>query len=514
MLGALGVKHTKKFVHDSLLSHPDYPSLLSISDTFKKYQIDNAAVRVEKDKLSELPIPFMAQVEVDNAPQFYAITKLNKNAVGYFDEEDKFTTIKKDKFLEIWTGVCFVAEKNENSKEPNIAKKVAEKRFNITLIVAITLLTLFWISTTFLFATGQKNFGVVPYLLIKFAGIIISTMLLWFEVDEFNPTLQSFCSGGRRTNCGAVLNSSYAKLLNGKVSLSLIGFSYFFASFFYLLITSFSEASLSLLAYLSFLTAPVIAISVYSQAAIIKQWCKLCIGIQLVLVGEIAVAYAFKLYGSPPPLVTAPLLLTLALLPILIWSYLKPLIQKDKQLSLYRRTLAKIKNETQVFKGLLSKSRKITTSTEGLGISLTNKDAQYQVIKVCNPYCGPCARAHPVLEKLFETGKINLQILFSTDEESHPHSLPVQHFLALDDKYPEQQQLQRALDDWYLADTKDYAVFEQKHPLNGELKKQRHKLKAMAAWCKAEKIAFTPTIFINGHELPKEYRINDLINIL
>jgi protein-disulfide isomerase len=32
----------------------------------------------------------------------------------------------------------------------------------------------------------------------------------------------------------------------------------------------------------------------------------------------------------------------------------------------------------------------------------------------------------------------------------------------------------------------------------------------MAAWCKENKISYTPTIFFNGHELPKEYDLEDL----
>jgi len=35
----------------------------------------------------------------------------------------------------------------------------------------------------------------------------------------------------------------------------------------------------------------------------------------------------------------------------------------------------------------------------------------------------------------------------------------------------------------------------------------------MKAWCEKEGITHTPTIFINGYKLPKEYRIEDLKEI-
>ncbi|MEM9866513.1 MAG: vitamin K epoxide reductase family protein [Bacteroidota bacterium] len=514
LLRSLELKHTKRFVADSLFSHADYPSLLSVSDTLTKFQIENIAVKVDRKKLYELPLPLIAQVSEDGETAFYLISEITAHKVHCYTEEDDLKVLTVIEFYEIWSGICLVVEKSENSKEPNIEQRLGDRRFfKYTGIAAITFFVA-WLASSFLLGQSQHNFGVLPYTLLKVSGLFIATLLLWFEVDEFNPTLQNLCSGGQKTNCGAVLNSRYAKLLNGRVSLSLIGFSYFFSSFFCLLINSFSLASLSLLSYLSFLSAPVIAVSIYYQAAVIKQWCKLCVGIQLVLVGEIAVSQAFELYGASLSWVDTTLFLTLALLPVLIWAYLGPLIKKEKHLVLYRRAFTRMKNDPQVFKGLLSKSRKITNSTEGLGISLAHEDAQYNLIKVCNPYCGPCARAHPVLEQLLEAGKINLQILFNTNDESHPGSAPAKHFLALDEKYEKQEHVQKALNDWYLADTKEYNVFMQKYPLNGELKSQKHKLEAMAKWCEVEKISYTPTIFINGHELPKEYRVEDLKDIL
>ena len=69
---------------------------------------------------------------------------------------------------------------------------------------------------------------------------------------------------------------------------------------------------------------------------------------------------------------------------------------------------------------------------------------------------------------------------------------------------------QKALDDWYLAETKDYERFAAKYPMTGELLKQGDKIEAMSKWCKAMGISFTPTIFINGYQLPDAYNIEDV----
>lgn len=50
--------------------------------------------------------------------------------------------------------------------------------------------------------------------------------------------------------------------------------------------------------------------------------------------------------------------------------------------------------------------------------------------------------------------------------------------------------------------------------MNGELQEQDTKIDAMHDWCKAEQITHTPTLFINGYQLPQEYSIEDLIEVL
>src|SRR5690606_5873879 len=126
------------------------------------------------------------------------------------------------------------------------------------------------------------------------------------------------------------------------------------------------------------------------------------------------------------------------------------LLEQEKEINVYKRGLRKIKNNPDVVGGLLARSKKIITSTEGLGISITRETAKYNVIKVCNPYCGPCAEAHPILEELVNNGKINLQILFTTSlDENDVTFLPVSHFLAIDDQ-GDKSKTQKALDTWYL----------------------------------------------------------------
>lgn len=515
LLTKLEIGCTSNYLKDNILSHPEHPSLLAVSDTLTKYRIENLPVKVDGQKLQEFPLPFIVQLS-DKGGMFHVLTRYSDKECIYLDDKGKQVIVPTKEFLTRWTGVCLLAETTADSGEPGIAEKLAERKAMTIFKWVGTLSLLLW--AVFSFFNSQFTPEIDPllagaYALLKVLGLAVGTMLLWYEVDKYNPALQSFCPGGKKINCDSVLNSKYAKIRSGNLSLGLIGFSYFFGTLAFLLINGFQNASLAPLAYLSFAALPMVVLSAYYQGVVIKQWCRFCMVVQAVLLLEASIAFlgGFHLIRLEPTSIL--LLIALLIMPIPVWNWLKPLLEKEKEANLYKWGLQKLKNNPDVFLGLLQKSRKIKTSIEGLGITLKNDAARYDVVKVCNPYCGPCAKAHPLLDDLLREGKINLQILFtvSTDEADRRNK-PVKHFLALDEM--DKERAHKAMDNWYLSKDKDYEEFAKAYELNGELLRQDHKILAMDEWCKAEKITHTPTIFINGYELPKEYSIEDLKGIL
>lgn len=161
---------------------------------------------------------------------------------------------------------------------------------------------------------------------------------------------------------------------------------------------------------------------------------------------------------------------------------------------------------------LLARQKSIGDTANGLGITIGNPNAKYRLTKVCNPYCGPCARAHPVMEELLENNDdLQIQIIFTaTDKEDDYRAKPVNHLLAVASKADEKLTKQ-ALDDWYNAPKKEYDIFAAKYgaytPPSGG---QGEALKQMSDWCVETKIAFTPTFFVNGFQLPEMYSVADL----
>lgn len=54
------VKVNNATVNETLQNHPDYPSLLCVSDALNKWSIPNGAGKIEPEKINTLPTPFIA----------------------------------------------------------------------------------------------------------------------------------------------------------------------------------------------------------------------------------------------------------------------------------------------------------------------------------------------------------------------------------------------------------------------------------------------------------------------
>ncbi len=82
LLNQLHVKVTRASISEALQNHPYYPSLLSISDVLKQWKVGSTAIKADKSKLNELPLPFVAHI---NSKQntFITITHVHDNYVEY-----------------------------------------------------------------------------------------------------------------------------------------------------------------------------------------------------------------------------------------------------------------------------------------------------------------------------------------------------------------------------------------------------------------------------------------------
>ncbi|HMK17153.1 MAG TPA: vitamin K epoxide reductase family protein [Chitinophagaceae bacterium] len=491
---------SKTYIKQKLLSHPDYPSLLSITDTLTDLRIENTAVQIEKDQLHEVDIPFLAHLN-GNGGDFVIIRNR--------DNPDH----QVPGFYKRWGGVIIAAEKplnwinQENNDLLNKESKTA-KVFILSLCI--------FGSFVFFSAIASFDWMKIGLELIAIAGIFVSWMVVSKDLGLENKIADQVC--GKNADCNSVIHSTVGKL-PFKIGWSDAGMIYFPFLLLTLLVASFTDSLVGiypLLVLLAAMAMPITIVSIYYQRKVIKKWCRLCLITDILLWLQFFVLLpqtSNQLHYGFSKTIFIDTVLPIFLLFVIAttWLWLKALIKQNKKSEEENFASERFRRSQDIFYALLERQKKITVNPDGLGIIIGNPEATNTITKICNPYCGPCANAHPLIERLLEEKEnLKVQILFtSPDDDKNIMTKPTKHLMALYEKN-ESQLIEKALDDWYGADKKDYDVFAGKYILNGELERQSDKLKAMRTWCIEMKIEFTPTFFINGYQLPKQYTIADV----
>jgi hypothetical protein len=520
-LQLLKIKVNDSSVNETLQNHSDWPTLLCISDSLHKWNLPNGAGKIDVNKIDDLPTPFIAATYNEERP-LVIVTEITQTAVKYYQKDyiSPVTDIKEN-FLKNWTGVYLIAEPNDNSGEPNfqINKRNALIKSLIPVaaffgIVLLSFLLLNNVIKNVIAFTTLNAIGIYLQYFILMAGIVVTSLLLWYEIDKNNPLLQRVCTGIAKGNCNAIISGKRAKVFSW-LSWSEVGFFYFAGGMFTLLFAENNIVnSMAIIAYISLLSLPYTVYSIYYQWHIAKQWCVLCLAVQaLLLLGGTNVIANNFLYGLLQiSLLSIAFILLHFILPVVIWYAIKPYILRLQEARNTKREYNRIKFNTEIFDTLLKRQKMITLSADGLGIDLGNPLATNTIIKVCNPYCDPCAKAHAKIEALLENNNdVKVKIIFTThNDEAHHAIKPTRHLLAIAEKTKEEKILKQSLDDWYLPEIKEYDLFAAKYVMNGELLQQGNKIEAMQKWCSEIKIEGTPTIFINGYQLPDAYSIEDL----
>lgn len=526
-LHALKVKVTATTVEERLQSHADYPSLFSLSDVLEKLHIENAAYEIEEqDKFGELEPPFVAYLnQLAHGSDFVLVTGKSAAGVSYIGDSKKVTTIPETEFLQKWNKVVLLAEPNEKSGEEDYAKSLAaeQKLANKNTLLKIAAVGIVALLAAGVFAglsDGESWLGTGAVLLTKLFGVCCAGLLLVLEVDSSNTFVKNICSAGKQTNCDAVINSKAGKFLG--MSWSEAGFFYFVATLLFLLLPGIPMlAKAPWLGVAATVVSPYIVFSIYYQYKVVKQWCPLCLAVQAVLALELVWAVTqfwladIKLWDAFTEPVMLAAVAACILIPMTLWYFVKPFITRAKSEPQYRYSYKRLLYNPDYFNHLLQQQPAAPDGWQNLGITIGNPQASNTIIKVCNPYCGPCASAHPVLEDIVRhNNDINVKVIFTaTNQEGDIKAPPVRHLLAIAAK-GERGLAEKALDDWYLAEKKDYNTFAAKYPMNGELAEQNPKLDAMEKWCNDAQIAFTPTIFVNGKKIPENYNVQELKHIL
>lgn len=515
----LKVKVTQTTLTQFLLNHPYYPSLAALNDVLGYYRVESVVLKdCDLVKLRQTSESFLAQIRSEGNNEMFAyVYKMTDNGVYWYNPyKHHKETIEYPQFSALFTGYVMLFDESDKADEENYQYKRREEVIGRLLESFLFLfLPIVSVISLAIYILDNHNcflWYVVIYTMLLLTGYLLGFLLILYEYNQYSPVLSKICNLSSKTNCSAILNSGSSHILG--ISWSVIGTAYFTGVLMAFLISGFSLSMLSALVLLHLFVLPYIGYSIYYQYHIARRWCPLCLAIQAVLLLMFVCALCSGIYLSAFQLLSTTAVVPLTISFVSSFSILQFLWHLSQQLKLrqyYEQSLLRLKYNKVVFSALLNKEPFIEVPSEHCGLILGNPNGNIHVVKVCNPFCSHCAKAQPILQQIVNhCSDVRLQIIFAVDPTSDYYKrTPIDHFLS---QYYEGDDMESILTAWYSSVIKDVELFKDVYRLKQQSVAERNRLNAenMFQFCKKASIKGTPTIFVNGHQLPDIYRISDL----
>ncbi len=513
-LRELGLPISKKFLFETVQSHPEYPALTACVDTFEILGVQYQSVVVDDKKLDLIEFPFLAHLN------------LNGGELKMFSNKSEFTpNIHFD-----WSGIAIIASaKNFRNHRENKAYYAIERRekvLNQSLLVLISGFFLF-----IFFANYFKlNYFNASYAILSSIGFIVSYFIIEKELGIENSTTEKLCGVIKETDCNTVINSSGANLFWG-LKWSDIGILYFSTTCLVITIAQLTNANLSsLFTYISLAGLPFTVFSLFYQWKIAKSWCVLCLIILCIIWLQAATAFAFGNFKLNLSTLNAILLSLTIFLPIyFIWNkILKPKLFEQNKLKGTNKHLERFKLNIDLYTHHLFNQNQVDIPRHKQHIELGDKTSKIQLVIASNPFCRPCAEAHQELDNIIDYmgDKISLRIIFlinpkNRDDEKVKAVQLIYDTINENGGLENKAALRKILHLWFenrSADKFIESLNQNKLKIrNPNTSEQAFELDKNAfshsdSWTSS--IKYTPTLLINGYQNPKSYSIKEFIKLI
>ena len=477
---------------DLFLSHPNYPSLFAITDSLDLLSIENAAVRVSKEQIVDLPSNFLAYFKdelilVEKAKNFVRINTIKKG----------IHKMPYEKFLLDWNGVVVAIEPNNVVARENLKVEFNWLKYGLPLLLIVGLS--FFYNTYSLFS--------LVFLATSILGFTISIFIIQEKLGFKNSIISKFCNLSSNSSCNSVINhnESSAKWISFP-DLPLI---FFGASLISILVQPLS--STILVGFLSLLAIPVIVSSIWIQKFELQKWCVMCLMVSAIIFAQSVIWFASDLFTLSFSFENVfPFLFSVALL-VPIWSVLKTMIKNILENESSLKEMKKFKRNYSLL-NFLSKKVPDTNGFEDLrGLNFGNRNAAVKLAIIISPSCDHC---HKTFQEAFDLvlrfpDKIFLNVLFNINPENvdNPYKVVVERLLTINRSTP--GKTVEAISDWHIKKMglkkwlKKWHVDSVSMMINQEIQKQYE-------WCSKNNFNYTPVKIVNDKLFPNEYELNEL----
>jgi uncharacterized membrane protein len=465
---------------DLFLSHPNYPSLFAITDSLDLLSVENAAVRVSKEQIVDLPSNFLAYFKeelilVEKAKNFVRINTIKKGSLK----------LSYEKFLLDWNGVIVAIEPNNVIARENLKVEYSWLKYTLPLLL-VTGLSFFYNNYTVFSAV---------FLLTSILGFIVSVFIVQEKLGFKNSVISRFCNLSSNSSCSSVMNSKEG---NGNkwFSFSDLPLIFFGSSLIAILVQPVQSAIF--VGFLSLLAIPVIVSSIWIQKFEIQKWCVMCLVVSGLIFVQSVIWFASDLFTLSFGFQEVfPFLLALILL-IPIWSALRTTIKNILSNENSLKEMKKFKRNYSLL-NFLSKKVPDTNGFEDLrGLNFGNRSAAIKLTVIISPSCGHC---HKTFQEAFDLvlrfpEKIFLNVLFNVNPENNenPYIAVVERLLTINRVTP--GKTVEAISDWHVKNIglkkwlKKWHVDSVSMMVSQEINKQYE-------WCSKNDFNYTPVKIVN-----------------
>jgi uncharacterized membrane protein/thiol-disulfide isomerase/thioredoxin len=499
-LAATGIHTNAAYTKEAITTHPDYPAMTALTDFLESGGMEYDAVQADASYIHEFNYPLLAHIKQPGNEYLHLI-----NNTTDWDAQKETT--------QHWSGIALYAAKNATwqNDENDAAQKAAQKNKYIAAAFIIAGLALYVASVYY-----YTNFIVNIFGLLSLACLAISIAALGTELGYQSKLVKQVCGTVGNGGCEKVLQSRFAKGIAG-ITPADASVLYFAAQFILYLVGSLYNPVLSGIITIALASIAVAVWSIYTQAVKLKEWCALCLAIVAVLLGQATIA--FVQFSNEPTSITPNSQLLYTITQFLITSLLLtltylPIKQLIKKLSSNKQELAsfkKWKTDASLFVAQWQNEPTCDNTIWENDLLIGNPQAPIRITVACNPYCGPCAKAHTELDKLVEKygDKVSVQVrlLFLLADEKNKLTIAAKAILQQAKKITNEKELKQMLTDWFeWMDYEKWSV-KWKNSTGFDVKDEIGK---HDTWINETNITHTPTLFINGKKIPSRFNIKDI----
>jgi len=478
---------------DLFLSHPNYPSLFAITDSFDLLSVENAAVRVSKEQIVDLPANFLAYFKEE-----LTLVEKIKNGVRITTTKKGAQKLSYDNFLLDWNGVIVAIEPNNVVARENLKVEYNWLKYFLPLLL-LTGLSFFY---------HHYNVFSAAFLATSIIGLIVSIFIVQQKWGVKNTVISKFCNLSSNSSCHSVISFN-DDIANKWLSFSDLPLLFFGSSIIAILVAPVTSAVF--VGFLSLLAIPLVVCSVWIQKFEIQKWCVMCLAVSVIILIQSIAWFSSNLFTLNFSInMVFPYVFSLLLL-IPIWAAVKVMIKNmlDNENSL--KELKKFKRNYSLL-NFLSKKVKYTKGFEDLrGLTFGNKNAAVRLSIILSPSCGHC---YKTFQDAFELvlkfpDKIFLNVLFNINPENNdnPYKAVVERMLTINRATP--GKTVEAISDWYIKRMvhkkwlKKWHVDSVSMMISQEIQKQYD-------WCSMNNFNYTPIKIVNEKIFPNEYDLNEL----